>query len=76
MTRFEELTDIIDSNQNKNKHKKKSDVELEVSGLSSSDIPLGAWGNQDIDPDMIEMLYRNNLSRPNRGENTSNWESL
>lgn len=76
MTRFEELTDIITNN--KNKHKKKEDIELEVSGAGSN--PLAAWGNgidgdMQSDPDMIDMLYRHDRGRPNRGENTSSWDS-
>jgi hypothetical protein len=37
MTRYEELTDIIDRNKNKNKNRvADTDIEVEVSGLSPS----------------------------------------
>jgi len=71
MTRFEEITDIIDSKKRfgTKRIKNDEDIQLEVSGLSpSSDNPLAAWGDEETDPDIIDMLYRSYRSRPNRGE--------
>jgi hypothetical protein len=83
MTKFDELMDII----TRNKKDKKSipaisksniaeddDMELEVSGSESRD-PLVASANEDLDPDIIDMLYRSNRNRVPRGEGASAWDS-
>jgi hypothetical protein len=81
MTMFDELMDII----TRNKKDKKSipaisksniaeddDMELEVSGSESRD-PLVASAN--LDPNIIDMLYRSNRNRVPRGEGASAWDS-
>ena len=67
MTKFDDLMDIITSNKNKDKNKKsipesntiepEDDVELDVSGSESTRAPLVATASEDLDPDIIDMLY-------------------
>ena len=87
MTKFEELIDIITRNKNKNKGKNESlkqeedqqedddDIELEVSGSESTRAPLVASASEDLDPDIIDMLYTKPRHVPNRGEGASSWDS-
>jgi hypothetical protein len=84
MTKFEELTDIISHNKNKDKKlakkifdddKEDDDIELEVSGSESISGPLVASASEDLDPDIIDMLYTEQRYVPNRGEGASSWDS-
>jgi hypothetical protein len=82
MTKFEELTDIITRNKNKSAKKvivdnkqEYDDIELEVSGSESSSAPLLASASEDLDPDIIDMLYTKPRHVPNRGEGASSWDS-
>jgi hypothetical protein len=80
MTKFDELMDLI--NHNKNKEKKEQgvvpsteqDIELEVSGAESNNKgPLVASASEELDPDIIDMLYTKPRHVPNRGEGASSW---
>jgi hypothetical protein len=82
MTKFEELTDIITRNKNKSAKKvivdnkqEYDDIELEVSGSESSSAQLLASASEDLDPDIIDMLYTKPRHVPNRGEGASSWDS-
>jgi hypothetical protein len=92
MTKFEELMDLIGRNKNKkisrkieiSEHERNNnmpesddneDIELEVSG-SETRGPLVAAADDQLDPDIIDMLYTKNWRNiPNRGENASSWDS-
>lgn len=82
MTKFEELVDI--NSRKKNNDKKNieknsiisdDDIEIEVSGTDSTRAPLVASANEELDPDIIDMLYRSNRNRVPRGEGASSWDS-
>jgi hypothetical protein len=82
MTKFEELTDIIIRNNNKSAKKvivdnkqEDDDIELQVSGSESTRAPLVASANEELDPDIIDMLYTKPRHVPNRGEGASSWDS-
>ena len=84
MTKFEELTDLIWRNKNKsakkiiandNDKQEDDDIELEVPGSESTRAPLVASASEDLDPDLIDMLYRSNRNRVPRGEGASAWDS-
>jgi len=84
MSKFEELTDIITHNKNKDKKlakkifdddKEDDDIELEVSGSESSSAPLVASASEDLDPDIIDMLYTKARHKPNDGFGASAWDS-
>jgi hypothetical protein len=82
MTKFEELVDIISRKKNNDKKniEKNSiisddDIEIEVSGTDSTRAPLVASANEELDPDIIDMLYRSNRNRVPRGEGASAWDS-
>lgn len=82
MTKFEELMDLIDHNKNKSrkiiandKQEDDDDIELEVSGSESTRAPLVASASEDLDPDIIDMLYTKPRHVPNRGEGASSWDS-
>jgi hypothetical protein len=82
MTNFEELVDIISrkkNNEKKNIEKNSiisdDDIEIEVSGTDSTRAPLVASANEELDPDIIDMLYRSNRNRVPRGEGASAWDS-
>lgn len=76
--------DIITRNRNKNKkpippplspiEDDNEDIEIEVSGTESRD-PLVASASEDLDPDIIDMLYRSSRNRVPRGEGASAWDS-
>jgi hypothetical protein len=51
------------------------DIEIEVSGTDSTKAPLVASANEELDPDIIDMLYRSNRNRVPRGEGASAWDS-
>jgi hypothetical protein len=79
MTKFEELMDIITRNKSKSakkiavkEDKEDDDIELEVSGTATR-APLVATANEELDPDLIDMLYSQAKWRniPNRGEGAS-----
>jgi hypothetical protein len=74
MTKFEELVDIISRKKNNDKKniEKNSiisddDLELEVAGSESSKMPLLSCGDNDMDMDLIDQLYRKPKHRPNDG---------
>jgi hypothetical protein len=74
MTKFEELVDIISRKKNNDKKniEKNSiisddDLELEVAGSESSKLPLLSCGDDDMDMDLIDQLYRKPKHRPNDG---------
>jgi len=82
MTNFEELVDIISrkkNNEKKNIEKNSiisdDDIEIEVSGTDSTRAPLVASANEELDPDIIDILYRSNRNRVPRGEGASAWDS-
>ena len=84
MTNFEELTDIISHNKNKEKKLAKKifdddkgddDTELEISGSESSSAPLVASVSEDLDPEIIDMLYTKPRHKPNDGFGASAWDS-
>jgi len=82
MTNFEELVDIISrkkNNEKKNIEKNSiisdDDIEIEVSGTDSTRAPFVASANEELDPDIIDMLYRSNRNRVPRGEGASAWDS-
>lgn len=79
MTKFEELMDIISRKKNKGKLEKENndDNHLEVAGTESTTTkgPLVATANDELDPDIIDMLYTKPRNVPNRGENASSWDS-
>jgi hypothetical protein len=84
MTKFEQLMDLIGRNKNKSakkiianyNHKQEDDdIQLEVSGSESTRAPLVASASEDLDPDLIDMLYRSNRNRVPRGEGASPWDS-
>jgi len=84
MTKFEELMDIITRNKNKSAKKTiandkqqedDTDIEIEVSGSDSGRGPLVASASEDLDPDIIDMLYTKARHVPNRGEGASSWDS-
>lgn len=71
MTKFEELVDIISRKKNNDKKniEKNSiisddDLELEVAGSESSKMPLLSCGDDDMDMDLIDQLYRKPKHRP------------
>jgi hypothetical protein len=76
--------DLITRNKNKDKklaikniaeNKEDNDIELEVSGTESTRAPLVASANEELDPDIIDMLYTKPRHVPNRGEGASSWDS-
>jgi hypothetical protein len=85
MTKFEELTDLIGRNKNKsakkiiandNDKQDDNDIQLEVSGTESTRGPLVASAADDqLDPDLVDMLYTKPHHVPNRGEGASIWDS-
>ncbi len=84
MTKFDELMDLITHNKNKDKKTTLAsnskfdddkDIEIEVSGSDSTRAPLVAAASEDLDPDLIDMLYRSNRNRVPRGEGASHWDS-
>ena len=86
MTKFEELMDLIGRNNNKNKSMSvkhftdigtvdEGDIELEVSGSDSTRAPLVASANEELDPDIIDMLYTKPRHKPNDGFGASAWDS-
>jgi hypothetical protein len=80
MTKFDELMDLITHNKNKCRKiivddKQDDDIQLEVSGSDSTRAPLVAAASEDLDPDLIDMLYRSNRNRAPRGEGASSWDS-
>lgn len=84
MTRFEELTDIINRNKNKSLKFQTSEDDLEVSGLGESGSnPLIMTADRltedgeldQTDPDLIDQLnYMNPRNRIQRGL-TDSWDS-
>ena len=88
MTKFDELMGIITRNKNKKKfpesenfsaktaqNNEDDDIEIEVSGSESAKGPLVATASEEMDPDIIDMLYTKPRNVPNRGENASSWDS-
>jgi len=84
MTKFDELMDLITHNKNKDKKTTLAsnskfdddkDIEIEVSGSESTKGPLVASANEELDPDIIDMLYTSNRNRVPRGEGASPWDS-
>ena len=80
MTKFDELMDIIARKKNKGKVadpllEDKEEEELEVSGSESTRAPLVATADEELDPDLIDMLYTKPRHVPNRGEGASSWDS-
>jgi hypothetical protein len=79
MTRFEELTDIINKNKSKSKTKKEKEL-LEVSGLTESNNEGQGQGQPHIDfadnqTDMplVDQLYKPK-NRPLDGSNATYWD--
>ena len=83
MTKFEELTDIITHNKNKgtkpiaenNFNTSEEDIELEVSGSESTRTLLVASASEELDPDIIDMLYTKPRHKPNDGFGASPWDA-
>jgi hypothetical protein len=84
MTKFEELMDLIGRNKNKsakkiiandNDKQEDNDIELQVSGSESTRAPLVASASEDLDPDIIDMLYTKPRHKPNDGFGASAWDS-
>jgi hypothetical protein len=84
MTKSEELMDLIGRNKNKsakkiiandNDKQEDDDIELEVSGSESTRAPLVASASEDLDPDIIDMLYTKPRHKPNDGFGASAWDS-
>jgi hypothetical protein len=81
MTKFDELMDIITRNKNKNKKpfseetsQNNDDIQLEVSGSESTRAPLVAPASEDLDPDIIDMLYTKPRHKPNEGQGAERWD--
>jgi hypothetical protein len=73
MTKFEDLLEIISRNKNKGKmsvktvfteDKEDNDVELEVSGSESTRAPLVVAADDQLDPDLIDILYTKARHKP------------
>jgi hypothetical protein len=80
MTKFEELTDLITPNKNRKVEKistddKEDSIELEVSGSESTNGPLLASASDELDPDLIDMLYTKPRHKPLDGSGASAWDS-
>jgi len=87
MTKFDDLMDIITRNKNKDKNKKTigaisasntnedEDIELEVAGAEPTRAPLAAFGDDDMDADLIDQLYKNPRNRVPKGEGASYWDT-
>jgi hypothetical protein len=77
MTKFEELTDIIARKKNKNENKTEldNDDNLEVAGSESSKTPLISCGDDEMDMDLVDQLYRKPRNVPNRGEGSAAWDA-
>lgn len=80
MTKFEELMELITRNKNKSARKVNDkqdddDIQLEVSGNESTRGPLVASANEELDPDIIDLLYTKPRNIPNRGENATPWDA-
>jgi len=78
--------DLITRNKNKGKRpaiknigiaedKEDNDIQLEVSGSESTRAPLVASANEELNPDIIDMLYTKPRHVPNGGEGASSWDS-
>jgi hypothetical protein len=77
MTRFEELSDIINKNKTKSKSKKKQEDLLEVSGLTESaqsGQPRMEFAYTETDMPLTDQLYRNPKHKPNDGSGASYWD--
>jgi hypothetical protein len=78
MTRFEELTDIINKNKSKSKNKKGNKYHLlEVSGLSESDgqgQPHIEYADDQTDGPIVDQLYRSSRHIPLDGSNAIYWD--
>jgi hypothetical protein len=84
MTKFEELIDLISRNNNKsakkiiandNDKQEDDDIQLEVSGTDSTRAPLVAAASEELDPDIINMLYTKPRHKPNDGFGASSWDA-
>lgn len=77
MTKFEELQEIISGKKNKDRNSPdvNNKEELEVAGSESTRAPLVATADEELDPDIIDMLYTKPRNVPNRGEGSSAWDS-
>ena len=78
MTKFEEPMDIISRKKNKDKISK-SDVnisqdKLEVAGSEGSKTPILSCGEDDMDMDLVDQLYRKGKHRPNDGSGAARWD--
>ena len=49
--------------------------ELEVTGSESTRAPLVATADDQLDPDIIDLLYTKPRHVPNRGDGASSWDS-
>jgi hypothetical protein len=76
MTKFEELQDIIarKRNQTYNSEVDNNDLELEVAGSESSKTPLLSCGDDDMDMDLIDQLYRKPKHKPLEGQFAESWD--
>lgn len=77
MTKFEELMDVISRKKNKAKGKvelEHEDDSLEVTGSESSKTPLLSCGDDDMDMDLIDQLYRKPKHKPLEGQFAESWD--
>jgi hypothetical protein len=76
MTKFEELQDIIarKRNQTYNSEVDNNDLELEVAGSESSKTPLLSCGDDDMDMDLIDQLFRKPKHKPLEGQFAESWD--
>jgi len=78
MTRFEEIMDNVIKNKKGKKDKTKKDTDVCVPGLTSDENegnPRMDFANEEQDPSMTDMLYRDPRSAIRRGETASYWDS-
>jgi len=76
MTKFEELSDIISKKKNKGKLEQENndDNQLEVAWSETIKIPLLSCGDEEIDGNIVDDLYRKGKHRPNDGSGAASWD--